>query len=41
MINLAHEICVQILKMEAVIDRVVDTQLLAQLKLYITICTEF
>ena len=41
MISLAHEICVQILKMEAVMDPVVDTQLRAELKLYNTICTEF
>ena len=27
MTSLAHEICVQILKMEAVMDRVVDTQI--------------
>ena len=38
MISLAHEICVQILKMEVVMDKVMDRVVETQLKIYNTIC---
>ena len=37
-ISLAHEICVQILKMEVVMDEVMDCVVETQLKIYNTIC---
>ena len=38
MISLAHEICVQILKMKVVMDKVMDRVVETQLKIYNTIC---
>ena len=38
MISLAHEICVQILKVEVVMDKIMDHVVETQLKVYNTIC---